>query len=76
MSNQHLSIEMLLIRLIHLKDVKNINSENIKNENITKTNTKSKLIQNKNERDDLFDLKDKVSSIGSQMKSIIQEKKL
>ena len=74
-SNQHLSIEMLLIRLIHLKDVKNINSENIKNENITKTNTKSKLIQNKNERDDLFDLKDKGSSIG-QMKSIIQEKNI
>ena len=74
-SNQHLSIEMLLIRLIHLKDVKNINSENIKNENITKTNTKSKLIQNKNERDDLFDLKDKASSIG-QMKSIIQEKNI
>jgi len=74
-SNQHLSIEMLLIRLIHLKDVKNINSENIKNENITKTNTKSKLIQNKNERDDLFDLKDKANSIG-QMKSIIQEKNI
>ena len=74
-SNQHLSIEMLLIRLIHLKDVKNINSENIKNENITKTNIKSKLIQNKNERDDLFDLKDKASSIG-QMKSIIQEKNI
>jgi DNA polymerase-3 subunit gamma/tau len=66
---------MLLIRLIHLKDVKNINSENIKNENITKTNIKSKLIQNKNERDDLFDLKDKASSIG-QMKSIIQEKNI
>ena len=74
-SNQHLSIEMLLIRLIHLKDIKNINSENIKNENITKTNIKSKLIQNKNERDDLFDLKDKASSIG-QMKSIIQEKNI
>ena len=74
-SNQHLSIEMLLIRLIHLKDVKNINSENIKNENITKTNIKSKLIQNKNEREDLFDLKDKASSIG-QMKSIIQEKNI
>ena len=74
-SNQHLSIEMLLIRLIHLKDVKNINSENIKNENIAKTNIKSKLIQNKNERDDLFDLKDKDSSIG-QMKSIIQEKNI
>ena len=74
-SNQHLSIEMLLIRLIHLKDVKNINSENIKNENITKTNIKSKLIQNKNERDDLFNLKDKASSIG-QMKSIIQEKNI
>ena len=74
-SNQHLSIEMLLIRLIHLKDVKNINSENIKNENITITNIKSKLIQNKNERDDLFDLKDKASSIG-QMKSIIQEKNI
>ncbi|MDC0427274.1 DNA polymerase III subunit gamma/tau [Candidatus Pelagibacter sp.] len=74
-SNQHLSIEMLLIRLIHLKDIKNINSENIENENITKTNIKSKLIQNKNERDDLFDLKDKASSIG-QMKSIIQEKNI
>jgi DNA polymerase-3 subunit gamma/tau len=74
-SNQHLSIEMLLIRLIHLKDVKNVNSESIKNENTVKTNTESKLIQNKNERDDLIDLKDKVSSIG-QMKNIVQEKNL
>ena len=72
-SNQHLSIEMFLIRLIYLKDVKNVNNENIKNENSAKTNTKSKLIQNKNERDDLLDLKDKVSSIG-QMKNIVQEK--
>ena len=74
-SNQHLSIEMLLIRLIHLKDIKNINSESIENGNTAKTNTKSKLIQNKNERDDLLDLKDKVSSIG-QMKNIVQEKNI
>jgi DNA polymerase-3 subunit gamma/tau len=41
-SNQHLSIEMFLIRLIHLKSVKNKNSENVKNENIFETNIKSK----------------------------------
>jgi len=73
-SNQHLSIEMFLIRLIHLKSVKNKNSENVKNENIVETNIKSKSIK-KNEGEDLFDLKDKASSIG-QMKNIVQEKNI
>ena len=74
-SNQHLSVEMFLIRLVHLKNIKNEDSESIISENTVETNTKSKSIQKKNEKDDLFDLKEKVSSIG-QMKNIVQEKNI
>ena len=74
-SNQHLSVEMFLIRLVYLKNIKNEDSESIISENTVETNTKSKSIQKKNEKDDLFDLKEKVSSIG-QMKNIVQEKNI
>ena len=72
-SNQHLSMEMFLIRLIHLKDIKNI--PNIGYENITSSNKSinhASLSQRK-EDDDLFGVKDKGESIG-QMKNIVQEK--
>jgi len=72
-SNQNLSIEMFLIRLIYLKDISNIsktideskilNESNINNEN----NTTNRY--NKNE--DLFDLKNKTID---QIKNVIQEK--
>ncbi len=66
-SNQHLSIEMFLIRLIHLKSAKNISE-------ITRDGTEeiSTLSQNK-ESDDLFEIQDKIKTIG-QIKNIVQEK--
>ena len=71
--NQHLSVEMFLIRLIHLKGAKEKNN-NI-NEDSHKTNTdinQTSLLQNK-EGDDFFGIKDMAETIG-QMKSIAQEK--
>ena len=72
-SNQHLSIEMFLIRLIHLKDIKNNSNINDKdaeqsNENISQTSPSQKK-----ENDDLFETKDRAETIG-QMKNIVQEK--
>ena len=71
-SNQHLSMEMFLIRLIHLKDIKNISntiyqgSQQV-NEDITKTS-----LSQKKDGEDLFGIKDKAETIG-QMKNIAQE---
>ncbi|MDB9700087.1 DNA polymerase III subunit gamma/tau [Candidatus Pelagibacter sp.] len=74
-SNQNLSMEMFLIRLIHLKDIKNTpdiiyegsrqNDENI---------TQSSLLQKK-DSEDFFGMKDKIETIG-QMKNFVQEKNL
>ncbi|MDB4232704.1 DNA polymerase III subunit gamma/tau [Candidatus Pelagibacter sp.] len=71
-SNQHLSMEMFLIRLIHLKGIKNI--PNTSYESVTQSNENNNqtfLSQKKNE--DFFGIKDKAETIG-QMKSIVQEK--
>ena len=57
-SNQHLSIEMFLIRLIYLKGVKDV-SEISKDDNVE--NSLSSL---KKESDDLFKMKDKAQTIG------------
>jgi len=73
-SNQNLSIEMFLIRLIHLKEIskvpetieRNSNFKQFKNHENNEV-TKQDL---SNENDDLFDLKNK--TIG-QIKNIIQE---
>jgi DNA polymerase-3 subunit gamma/tau len=73
-SNQHLSIEMFLIRLIHLKSVKNNSNNHTENIPIAKEITKqTPLLQKKLEDDDLFGIKDKLETIG-QMKNIAQEK--
>jgi DNA polymerase-3 subunit gamma/tau len=73
-SNQNLSIEMFLIRLIHLKGISNI-SKIADNEELKNLNFKDddKIIINSpsNEKKDLFDLKNK--TIG-QIKNVIQEK--
>ena len=72
-SNQHLSIEMFLIRLIHLKSIKkmlNINNENTPQQ--TESINYSPYLQKK-EDDDLFGIKDKAETIG-QMKNTVQEK--
>ena len=72
-SNQHLSMEMFLIRLIHLKNIKNISSkvyENVvtEDENINQTPLPQRMDDN-----DLFGIKDKVETVG-QLKNIVQEK--
>ena len=74
-SNQNLSIEMFLIRLIHLKSIKSASQpshENltISNEGINQTPLAP---EREEEEDDLFGIKDKVETIG-QMKNIVQEK--
>ena len=74
-SNQHLAMEMFLIRLIHLKGIKNTHnkiydsSEQI-NQDINKT-----LSPDKRDDGDLFEIKDKAETIG-QMKNIAQEKNI
>ena len=76
-SNQHLSMEMFLIRLIHLKSIKNRSdviyevSQPI-NGDIDNNSSSQKI-----DEEDLSEIKDKdkVETIG-QMKSIIQEKDL
>ena len=72
-SNQHLSMEMFLIRLIHLKSIKNkpdmfYEGSQQKNEDITQTSSSQKK-----EGEDLFGIKDKTEAIG-QIKNIAQEK--
>ena len=72
-SNQHLTMEMFLIRLIHLKSIKNrpdtiYQGSQQSNEDISQTS----LSQKKN-GEDLFGIKDKAEAIG-QMKNIAQEK--
>ena len=72
-SNQHLSMEMFLIRLMHLKNIKNKTESNIQTpyEN-NKINNQTSL-QKKKESEELFKIKDKTEAIG-QIKNIAQEK--
>jgi DNA polymerase-3 subunit gamma/tau len=72
-SNQHLSMEMFLIRLIHLKDIKKL--LNIDNEEIPeqRESINHATPLQKKEDNDLFGIKDKAETIG-QMKNIAQEK--
>ena len=73
-SNQHLSIEMFLIRLIHLKSIKNNTNISNNNQNLVKQNTEQAFPpQDKKEDEDLFGIKNKIEAIG-QMKNIVQEK--
>jgi len=73
-SNQHLSMEMFLIRLTHLKEmnkqVLDIDDEEA-SQKTEKVNYASSL-QTKDD-EDLFGIKDKAETIG-QMKNIVQEK--
>ncbi|MDB0066761.1 DNA polymerase III subunit gamma/tau [Candidatus Pelagibacter sp.] len=71
--NQHLSMEMFLIRLIHLKGIKNSPDASYKellqtNEDISQTS-----LAQKKDGEDLFGIKDKIETIG-QIKNIAQEK--
>ena len=76
-SNQHIAMEMFLIRLIHLKGISNFTNEKNNYDTRNKINIDSVLEKdNKDEKkieDNLFDVKNK--TIG-QIKNITQEKKL
>ena len=73
-SNQHLSIEMFLIRLIHLKSIKNISKIYPENNELNQNNEEI-LLSSKKESNDLFGIKDNAQTIG-QIKNIAQEKDL
>ena len=73
-SNQHLSMEMFLIRLTHLKEM-NKQVLDIDDEEASQKTEKvnyASSVQTKDD-DDLFGIKDKAETIG-QMKNIVQEK--
>jgi DNA polymerase-3 subunit gamma/tau len=72
-SNQHLSMEMFLIRLIHLKSIKNISDLSYQNTPINNKDINQAPISQMKEDDDLFIIKDKTETIG-QMKNTVQEK--
>ena len=77
-SNQHIAIEMFLIRLMHLKGMSNLKVVDINDNKSIEDNT-NKISENinieskKNDNEDLFNIKNK--TIG-QIKNIFQEKKL
>ena len=75
-SNQHIALEMFLIRLMHLKEISNfklteLNNKKSSEDNIDKV-LEHRTIDNKKTDDDLFNIKNK--TIG-QIKNIVQEKK-
>jgi len=72
-SNQHLSMEMFLIRLIHLKGIKNNPDASYEGSHQTNKNINQTSLSQKKNGEDLFGLKDKAETIG-QMKNIAQEK--
>ena len=72
-SNQNLSMEMFLIRLIHLKNIKKISSNVIEKKVLEKDDIKLESALQIKENEDLFGIKDKLETIG-QIKNIVQEK--
>ena len=75
-SNQHIALEMFLIRLMYLKEISNfklaeLNNKKSSEDNIDKV-LENRTIDNKKTDDDLFNIKNK--TIG-QIKNIAQEKK-
>ena len=74
-SNQHLSMEMFLIRLIHLKNIKNVPDVSYEGSQQASENISQTSLSQKKDGDDLFGIKDKVETIG-QMKNIAQEKNI
>ena len=75
-SNQHIAIEMFLIRLMHLKSISSAETKGVieseLNEEITNKVLEDKELKNNKINDDLYDSKNK--TIG-QIKNVIQEKK-
>ncbi len=71
--NQNLSIEMFLIRLIHLKNVKSMSNSNFDHIADVKESINKTISSQKKEDKDLFEMKSKAETVG-QMRSISQEK--
>ena len=73
-SNQNLSIEMFLIRLMYLKEISDNRKESDQNKNNTKPHNQNDIIlKNKSiQKEDFFDNKNKTID---QIKNVIQEKK-
>ena len=72
-SNQHLSMEMFLIRLIHLKSIKKKLDTIHESSQQPNENSVPNISFQKKDGEDLFGIKDKAKTIG-QMKNIAQEK--
>jgi len=71
-SNQHLSMEMFLIRLIHLKGIKQDSDEYNKDSRPIADSENQTSFSQKKINEDIFGIKDKAETIG-QMKNIVQE---
>jgi DNA polymerase-3 subunit gamma/tau len=72
-SNQHLSMEMFLIRLIHLKSIKNTHNVRYEDSKQSDENISQTYLSQKKNDEDFFGIKDNTETIG-QMKNIVQEK--
>ena len=72
-SNQHLSMEMFLIRLIHLKSIKQDSDEYNKDSRPLAESENQTSFSQKKTNEDIFGIKDKAETIG-QIKNIVQEK--
>ncbi len=72
-SNQHLSMEMFLIRLIHLKSIKQDSDEYNKDSRPLAESKNQTSFSQKKTNEDIFGIKDKTETIG-QIKNIVQEK--
>ena len=72
-SNQHLSMEMFLIRLIHLKSIKQDSDEYNKDSRPLAESENQTSFSQKKTNEDIFGIKDKTETIG-QIKNIVQEK--
>ena len=72
-SNQHLSMEMFLIRLIHLKGIKQDSDDYNKGSRPISESDNQTSFSPKKINEDIFGIKDKAETIG-QMKNIVQEK--
>ena len=68
-------MEMFLIRLIHLKNIKNVPDVSYEGSQQASENISQTSLSQKKDGDDLFGIKDKVETIG-QMKNIAQEKNI
>ena len=72
-SNQHLSMEMFLIRLMHLKNINSTSDIDHKDSHQTNENMNQTSLPQKKEDEDFFGIREKIETIG-QIKNIAQVK--